>query len=72
MAILSERREATASSAMPGAAGVPSGAPAARVPRPPRRRGQAWVAVAFLAPGMIGFVLFRKKLLQSFLPPAMR
>ncbi len=58
MAIMSDRSEATASSAMPGVAGVPIGAPAPRVPRPPRRRGQTWVAVAFLAPGMIGFVLF--------------
>lgn len=55
---MSDRREATASSAMPTGAGAPFGAPAPRVPRTPRRRGHGWVAVAFLAPGMIGFVLF--------------
>jgi multiple sugar transport system permease protein len=58
MAIMSDRREVTASSAMPTGAGAPFGAPALRVPRTPRRRGHGWVAVAFLAPGMIGFVLF--------------
>ncbi|GAA1232089.1 sugar ABC transporter permease [Microbacterium phyllosphaerae] len=58
MAIMSERTEATASSPMPGAAGVPLGTPAPRAPRLRRRRGDGWVAVAFLAPGLIGFVLF--------------
>ena len=43
---------------MPGVAGVPIGAPAPRAPRLRHRRGDGWVAVAFLAPGLIGFVLF--------------
>lgn len=58
MAIMSERSEVAASSALPGGAGAPTGAPAPAVPRLPGRRGHGWVAVAFLAPGMIGFVLF--------------
>lgn len=58
MAIMSDRSEAPASSATPGAVGVPTGIPTPPGPRLPRRRGQVWVAIAFLAPGMIGFVLF--------------
>lgn len=55
---MSERSEAAASSVTPAGVGVPTGIPAPPGQRLPRRRGQAWVAVAFLAPGMIGFVLF--------------
>lgn len=58
MAIMSDRSEATTSSAMPRGVGPPIGGPARRAPRLPRRRGHGWVAVAFLAPGMIGFVVF--------------
>lgn len=58
MAVTTKRGEGTPSAEIARGMGAPSVAPIPPAPKLSRSKGHGWVAVAFLAPGMIGFILF--------------